>query len=250
MAGKLCKGYLAKFIALVSGKGGTGKTTSALNISQALVHLGKKVIALDANLTTPNLALQLGYVNPEGNINKFLRKENSLKDIIYTHDCGLSIVPASPSYIEFQKTNPQDISEIFHHLDKLAEFVVVDSSSGLGLEVSEVLKNCDEAVLVVNPNLSSVMDALKTIKLAEEHDVPIAGIILNMSNKGRHELTPKEIEETLGHLILANVPHHKKFRKALHQELPLTYLYKRSKPAKEFVKAASFLSLDHEVRLK
>ncbi|MFH1276405.1 MAG: P-loop NTPase [Candidatus Woesearchaeota archaeon] len=241
---------MAKFIALVSGKGGAGKTTSTLNIGQALVHLGKKVIVLDANLVTPNLALQLGYLDPKGNVNKFLRKENNLKEIIYSHEGGLSVIPASPSYVEFQKTNSQSIGEIFHHLENLADFVLIDSPSGLGEEVSEVLKNCDEAVIIVNPNTSSVMDALKTIRLAEKHETSIAGVLLNMSNKGRHELNPKEVETILGQMIVANVPQHKKFRKALHKQMPLTHLYKRSKPAKEFTKMASFLSLDNEMRVK
>lgn len=240
---------MTKFIAFVSGKGGTGKTTATLNIAQCLVHFGRKALAVDANLVTPNLSLQLGFLNPEGTINKFLRGDKNLKEIIYLHESGVSIIPASPSFAEFQKTNTHKITEIFEHLENMAEIVLIDAPSGLSQEVSEVLKHSDEAVLVVNPNLSSIMDALKTIQLAKQHNTTIAGILLNMSNKGRHEMKPEDVEHTLGFPVLANIRYHRKFRKALHQQAPLTYLYPYSRPARQFAQLAAYLSLEKELRV-
>ena len=115
---------MTKFIALISGKGGVGKTTATLNLGHALSNLGKKVLLLDANFMTPNLALSLGYLNPEGTVNKFLRKERNIKEVTYLHESGISIIPASPSYEEFLKTNPQNLTEIFEHLDNSADFVL------------------------------------------------------------------------------------------------------------------------------
>ena len=111
-----------------------------------------------------------------------------------------------------------------------------------------MLRHSDEAVLVVNPNLSSVMDALKTIQLAKQHNTTVAGILLNMSNKGRHELKPEEIEQSLGYPILANVRYDKKFRKALHKQAPLSFLYPRSRSAKQFRLLAAYLNLEKEMR--
>lgn len=237
---------MTKFVAFISGKGGTGKTTSAVNIGHALTKAGIKTLVLDANLVTPNIALHLGLIHPKNTLNQFLRKEKGLKEITYLHESGLSFIPASPSYSEFQKTNSHDVSKIFANLDDTADLVLVDAISGLGTEVSEVLKNCDEAVIVTNPNLSSVMDGLKSIELAKVHNVTIAGILLNKSNKGRHELKSHEIEEILGHQIIGNVPHHKKFRKASFKQAPLSYCYPYSKMAKEFRTVAAYLSLEEK----
>src|SRR3989344_5213965 len=121
---------MTKFVGLVSGKGGTGKTTATLNLGLALAKRDKKVLLLDANLVTPNLALHLGFINPEGTVNKFLRKEAGIKDIIYLHESGISLIPASPSYAEFQKTNSEKIPEIFEHVENLADIVLVDAPSG------------------------------------------------------------------------------------------------------------------------
>ncbi|MBU1974172.1 MAG: AAA family ATPase [Nanoarchaeota archaeon] len=94
---------MTKFVALVSGKGGVGKTTSTINLGYALTSLGKKTILLDANLTTPNLALHLGFIDPEKTLNEFLRKESSLQEITYQHDSGINFIPASHAYQESQK---------------------------------------------------------------------------------------------------------------------------------------------------
>ncbi len=234
---------MTKFIAFVSGKGGVGKTTSTLNVGQALASLGKEVLLVDANIVTPNLAIQLGFMNPEGTLNKFLCKEKCLKEIIYLHESGISIIPSSPSLSEYQKTNPQKLHKIFDHLKNTADFVLIDAPSGLGYDVHQILKNTDEVVLVVNPNLSSVMDALKTVQLAKESNNAIAGVILNMTNGGKDELSEKEVESILELPIIANVKYHRKVRKATHKQMPLTYLYPRSKPAREFKKVAQHLSL-------
>ncbi len=239
---------MTKFIAFVSGKGGVGKTTSTLNVGQALTDLGHKVTLLDANLMTPNLAIHLGFINPEGTVNKFLRKEKALKEVVYLHESGLSIIPASPSYNEFQKTNPQQLTEIFEHLENTADFILIDAPSGLGYEVSQVLKNTDEVIIVVNPNLSSVTDALKTIQLAKAHNNIISGIILNMTHHGWHEMKPEEIENILGHPIIANIKHDRKIRKSVHQQMPLNYLYPRSNSAKEFQKVAQQLHFEEKIK--
>ncbi len=235
---------MTRFIALVSGKGGVGKTTTAIAVGQALHNAEKKTLLVDANLVTPNIGLHLGVLQPRHTLNKFLRKEKSLADITYKHESGLSFIPASPSYTEFQKMNPQKLTELFEHLDGLADFVIVDAPSGLGYEVSEVLKNSDEVLLVVTPTLSSVIDALKTIELAKAHNNLISGVILNMSNNGKHELTPEKVEEVLGQKIIANIPFHKKVRKALHQQAPVNYLYTWGKPAREFKKIAEHLCME------
>tara|TARA_Y100000310_G_C20647066_1_gene797252 strand:- start:1377 stop:2096 length:720 start_codon:yes stop_codon:yes gene_type:complete len=238
---------MTKFISVVSGKGGVGKTTSTLNVGHALTKLGHRVVLLDANLMTPNLALQLGFMNPEGTLNKFLRKEKGLQDITYLHESGVSVIPSSPSYSEYQKTNPQKLSKIFEHLDNTADYVLIDSPSGLGYEVNEVLKNSDEVLVVINPTLSSVMDALKTIEVAKAHNNLVAGIVLNMSNGGNNELKPTEIEAILGHPILANVKHDKKIRKSLHRQTSLHHIYPRSRSAKEFRKVAEHVAFHHQV---
>jgi len=232
---------MTRFIALISGKGGVGKTTSTICLGKALSKLGKKVTLLDTNLMTPNLSLQLGFVDPPATLNHFLRREKELHEIIYTHSSGLSFIPTSTSYQEVQKTHPQQLTEIFEHLDDTSELVLVDTANGLGEEISHVLKNTDEALIVVNPNLSSVMDALKSLQLARDNNNLIPGIILNMSNKSKHKLKDDEIEKILHTPIIGKIKFDKKIRKASHQGMPVNYLYPHTKSSREFNKVAQYI---------
>ncbi len=241
---------MTKFVALVSGKGGVGKTTCTLNVGQALAKLGRKVVLVDANLATPNLALQLGLLNPQGTLNKFLRREKELKDVTYLLESGISIIPASPSYEEFQKTNPQKLVQLFEHLDETADFVLIDSPSGLGYDLQQILKNSDEALIVVNPTLSSVIDALKVTQLAKANNNTIAGVILNLSNFGFNELSKAQVENILGHPVIANIRNCRKMRKANYRQKPVNCSYPHSRPAREFAKVAKHLSLDSERSVK
>ncbi|MBM3204236.1 hypothetical protein FJZ55_10085 [Candidatus Woesearchaeota archaeon] len=239
---------MTRFITLVSGKGGVGKTTTAINLGQALTDMGKKVVVVDANLVTPNVGIHLGVMNPEGTINKFLRKEKDLKDAMYLHESGLAFIPASPSYSEFQKTNPQKMTEIFEHLDNTADFVLIDAPSGLGYDVSHILKNSDEALIVTMPNLSSVMDALKTIHVAQANDNTITGVVLNMTHwASRHELKVEEIERILNYPVIATLRVDGKIRKAVHRQVPLNYLHPRCRSAKQFNKVAEHITLHKKV---
>ncbi|HLD00475.1 MAG TPA: AAA family ATPase [Candidatus Nanoarchaeia archaeon] len=238
---------MTKFITFVSGKGGVGKTTATLNVGHSLTQLGKKVTLVDANLATPNLAIHLGFINPEGTVNSFVRKEKNLREVTYVHESGLSLIPASTSYTEFQKTDPKRLVQIFEHLDNTSDFVLIDAPSGLGQEVSQVLKHSDEVILVVNPTFSSVLDALKTIQLAEIHENVVVGVLLNLTNGGKHELKASEVERILNYPILANVKVDKKIRKSVHQNLPLTQLFPRSKSARQFKLVAQHLCLEENL---
>jgi septum site-determining protein MinD len=239
---------MTRFVALISGKGGVGKTSLTLGLGQALADFDKNVVLLDANLTTPNLGLHLGLLNPNATLNEFIRKERSIKDIIHDYkEHGFSIIPASTSFAESQKTNPMKISKVFENLAGTFDFVLVDCPSGLGNDLREVLKHTDEAVVVVNPTNSSVMEALKAVELAKTQDNIITGAILNMTSWwSSHELKKKEIEDILGVQVVAELKNDRKVKKALYQSLPLNYLNPNTRSAKEVDKLASYLMMLEE----
>jgi septum site-determining protein MinD len=238
---------MTRFVAVISGKGGVGKTTTTLNLGQALISLGKSTTLVDANLVTPNLAINLGLISPEGTINKFLQHEKNIHEVMYAHENGFTLIPASPSYSEYQNTNTEEFSRVFEKLDEHSDFVLIDSPSGLGNDINQILEHTDEVILVVNPTLSSAMDALKSAHLASSHNSIIAGFVLNMSNKGKLELSEQEVKDILGYPLLGNIRTSRKMRKAAHKHLPVLSVYPRSKAAKEFIKVAKYLTLEQTI---
>ena len=101
---------------------------------------------------------------------------------------------------------------------------------------------------MTTPNLSAVMDALKTVQVAQAHDNTIAGIVLNMTHwASRHELKLEEVEQILNYPVIATLRVDGKIRKASHQQVPLNYLHPNSRSARQFHKIAEHVSHHKEV---
>ena len=71
---------MTRIISIISGKGGTGKTISAINLSFALSSYGKNVALIDANLTTPNVGIYLGVPSVPVSLHSVLQGKNKLLD--------------------------------------------------------------------------------------------------------------------------------------------------------------------------
>ncbi len=236
---------MTRFIAIVSGKGGVGKTTTTVNVGHALNEKGFKTLVVDANFATPNIGLHLGLLYPTATVNHFLRKEKKVHDIIHAHESGLQFAPASPSYTEFQKTNPQEMHKLFEHLDNTLDFVLIDCPSGFGTELHTILKHTDEALVIANPTTSSVIESLKSLEIAKSHNNLVAGIVLNKSHRfSRHQLSEKQVEDMLGLHVIANIKQDSKIRKAHHKTMPVGHIYPRSKAARHFSSIADTLTME------
>ena len=101
---------MTRIIGVVSGKGGVGKTTMVANVGTALAKMGKDVIVLDANLTTPSLGMHLGLPLYPVTIHDVLKGRASIKDAIYVHDSGLKIIPAGISLRDSRQTRSTSLA--------------------------------------------------------------------------------------------------------------------------------------------
>lgn len=240
---------MTRFVALISGKGGVGKTSVTLNLGHSLANQGKKVVLVDANLATANLGHHLGKVSHTGTLNQFLRKEKHIHEVLQQHESGFSYIPASSSYLEFQKTNPERIGKVMEHLDRAHDIVLFDAPSGMGTDLSTLLEHTDEVLVVTTPTMSSVMEALKSMEVAKAKGNILTGVVLNMTHGGKHELSEKEVKELLGVPIIANIGHNRKMHQAQHNGLPLAEMgiFSRwSQPAKEFQKLSDHILMNFE----
>lgn len=197
---------MTRLIILTSGKGGVGKTTLASNLAAALTDFGEKVIVMDANLTTPNLALQLGMHLVPHTLHDVLKGKSKLENAIYPHPYGFKVIPASLGLKDLKGVDIEKLPEISLHLLGKADYVIMDCSAGLGKEAISALSASDEALIVTTPHLSSITDALKIIKIAEECKVKVIGVVVNRVKGKKYELSKEEIEDFLGVPIIAQIP--------------------------------------------
>ncbi|MCD6399130.1 MAG: cell division ATPase MinD [Candidatus Aenigmarchaeota archaeon] len=197
---------MSRIISVVSGKGGVGKTTLTSNLGIVLNKLGKKTLVVDGNITTPDISLHLGIPLYPITIHDVLRGDAHISEAIYDHPTGLSIVPGSISIDDLNKINMDKLSESLNYLKKQADIILLDSPAGLGKESLKSIEVANDIIIVTNPNMPSIVEALKIKEIAERMNKNILGVVINRVNNKKSELSEKEIKNMLELPILTKIP--------------------------------------------
>ncbi len=232
---------MKKILVITSGKGGVGKTTTAINLGAAINYFGKNVLIVDGNLSTPNIGLHLNSPEVPINLNHVLLGKADPTEAIYEHESGLKILPSSLSIKELKKIKPEKIKDFKENFSEIADYVIVDSAAGLGPEAQAVIELADELIIVTNPEMPALTDALKTIKLAEQKNKPILGVIVTRVKKNKIELEPETVKEILEVPILGMIPEDLDVQKAIREKNAVLYTSPKSKPSRAYKEIAARL---------
>lgn len=172
-------------VCVASGKGGVGKSTTAVNLAVALSKLGRKVGILDADIYGPSLPLMMGV--PAGTRPKIQDKKYMLPLVAHGIECN------SMGFLVDQKTAmvwraPMIISAFNQILNDTAwselDYLIVDMPPGTGdiqLSLAQSVR-VSGAVIVTTPQDVALLDARKGIEMFRKVDVPILGVVENMSS--------------------------------------------------------------------
>jgi Mrp family chromosome partitioning ATPase len=173
-----------KFLVL-SGKGGVGKSTIAVNLAIWLSMQGKNVGLLDIDIHGPSIPKLLNLSNKglqaDGNSIKPILYSNTLKIMsigFLLHDEANAVIWRGPMKHKVIKQFLTDVS--WGNLD----YLVVDCPPGTGdepLSIVQLLGNADGAVIVTTPQQLSVIDVKKCIAFCRQLNLPVLGVIENMS---------------------------------------------------------------------
>ena len=231
-----------RIIAVVSGKGGVGRTTIVANLGIALASLGKNTIIVDGSLTTPNLAILFKLEKAAHTINDVLSGRASLKDILYNGPKGVKIAPAALSLEKIMETSPENLSDMLRDLPPKTDFLLIDAPAGLGRETVAAIRAAREVLLVATPDIASVSDCMKTRLVAELLGSTPIGIVLNRVRREEFELSGKEIEANAKLPILAEIPEDEKVKLALKNGIPLLVLNPKAKAAKAMTALANVIT--------
>ena len=225
---------MAHVIAISSGKGGVGKTTSAINLAASFNQLGKDVMLVDANLTTPDITLHLGAPNIPVGLTHVLSGKADIKDAIYEHSSGIRILPCSLSLAHLRNIKLDSLIEIVKYLKKFSDIIICDSAAGLGKDVIATLRAADDVIVITQAEMPALTNALKTIRLAESLNKRVRGVVVTRYDQDSYEPI-KEIEEMLETDVISIIPEDKSVKEALrlrdavvhtHPESPASLAYK------------------------
>jgi septum site-determining protein MinD len=240
---------MSKVYAVISGKGGVGKTTAAINLGTTLNYLGEDVTVVDANLSTPNIGIHLGAPIVPINLNHILNNQANLEDAIYEHEDGMKVMPASLSLKDAKKANLKKLPKIIKNLKKITNHILIDCAAGLGREAKSAIKAADEILIVTNPEMSAVTDALKTIKLAQELNKPVKGVIITRYKGNRLDMSISNIKDMLEIPILGIIPEDINIRKSHILKNPVFHTHPKSRASRTFLDTSRRL-LGEELPMK
>ena len=182
LAARLCR--IRRKVIVLSGKGGVGKSTVAVNLAAALVLAGKKVGLLDVDIHGPSIPTMLGLERE-----KILNSEEGIVPV----DLGLLkvmslgfLLPSADDAVIWR--GPMKMAVIKQFLKDVAwgdlDYLVVDSPPGTGdepLSVCQLIGPVDGALIVTTPQKVAAVDVRKSVTFCRRLDVPILGIVENMS---------------------------------------------------------------------
>jgi len=238
---------MSKIIVITSGKGGVGKTTTAINLGAALRYFGEDVLVIDTNISTPNVGIHLGSPEVPICLNHVLSKKARAFEAVYEHESGLKIMPASLSIQESAKTDPKKLKTIREEISKISKYIILDSAAGLGEEASSSIDLADEIIIVTNPEMPAITDALKTIKIAEQRGKKVIGVIVTKVKKDRIELQPETVKEMLEIPILGMIPQDIRVSHSLNKKNTILSVHPKSKSARAYKEiAAKLLEIDYD----
>tara|TARA_Y100000296_G_C5165694_1_gene254436 strand:- start:1096 stop:1872 length:777 start_codon:yes stop_codon:yes gene_type:complete len=238
---------MKKLIVITSGKGGVGKTTTAINLGAAINYFEKNSLIVDGNLSTPNLGVYLGSPEVPVSLNHVLLKKADLDEAIYEHESGIKVIPSSLSIAELKKIKPEKIKNFKKDFKKISDYVIVDSAAGLGNEAISTIGLADELIIVTNPEIPAITDALKTIKIAEKMKKPVLGVIITRVRKDDIEMQPETVKEMLEVPILGMIPEDLDIKKALNLRNAVVNTHPKSTSARAYKEiAAKILNVEYD----
>ncbi|WP_341326109.1 MinD/ParA family protein [Methylotuvimicrobium sp. KM2] len=228
-----------RVIAITSGKGGVGKTNLSVNLGLALAEQGKRVALLDADMGLANVDVLLGMY-PKFNLSHVLKGEKTLNEIIVTGPSGLQVIPASSGLQHMSDLSTVEQAAViraFSDIDQDLDVLIVDTAAGISSSVINFARACQEVIVVVCDEPTSLTDAYAFIKLLNrDYGLSRFHILTNMvqsAQQGQNlfqkltKVTDRYLDVTLQ--FAGAVPYDEYLRKAVQQQSPVIAAYPRSK---------------------
>ncbi len=230
-----------RVIAVTSGKGGVGKTNLSVNLGVALAQMGKRVALLDADMGLANVDILLG-LSPEFNLSHVLAGDKTLNDIMLNGPAGLRVIPASSGIQQMSELSTIEqagIIRAFSEIDQNLDVLIVDTAAGISSSVVNFARACQEIIVVVCDEPTSLTDAYAYIKLLNrDYGLSKFHIVTNMvqSVQQGQQLFTKLTKVTDRYLDVSlsytgAVPFDEYLRKSVQKQKPVVEIFPRSKAA-------------------
>lgn len=218
---------MGEVIVITSGKGGVGKTTTTANIGTALASLGKKVVVIDGDTGLRNLDVLMGLENRvvftilDVIEEKCKLRQALIKDKRFNNLCLLPTAQCRDK----NDIKAEDMLKLTEELKKEFDYVILDCPAGIEQGFENAVVGAERAIVVVNPEITSVRDADRVIgkldaKGLDRHDVLVNRLNYEMTKRGEM-LSVDDIIECLAVKLIGVVPEDKNVTIATNKGEPI-----------------------------
>jgi MinD-like ATPase involved in chromosome partitioning or flagellar assembly len=211
----------------------------AFNLGVALSQMQHDVIAVDANIYSPDLT-QYADISSANYLNDQLDDNKNIEDAIAYHPSGLKIIPSMAEEVHDEEKHGK-INNALLNLHGKADIVLVDSLSH-NPALYSVLHHSDEILLVSNDDYHNVAKTRDFIKDLEEKGLNVIGVVLNKRGKAKKA----DIESILGKKILAELSSDNKVVDSINKRQPVVLMHPSSSLSKAVNELAEMISIQEE----
>jgi septum site-determining protein MinD len=227
---------LAKIVVVTSGKGGVGKTTTSAAFSTGLALRGFKTAVLDFDVGLRNLDLVMGcerrvvydfinVINREATLNQALVKDKRVENLF--------VLPASQTR-DKEALSQEGVERVINELQEKMDYIICDSPAGIEHGAMMAMYFADEALVVTNPEVSSVRDSDRIIGIlssktrrAERDQTPVkTHLLLTRYSPQRVKkgdmLSAQDVQEILAIPLIGVIPESPTVLQASNSGVPVT----------------------------
>ncbi len=234
---------VGEIISVQSGKGGVGKTTVALNLAMSLAKdYGKRVLLVDGNISTPHIHIYVKDLDlSKLTLDDILRGKLDFDiDAIQKLD-ALHILP-SRGVRDPDSFSIDDYKSVLYTLKPEFDYIILDSSPGIGTETIANISASDSILFVSGPYVPDAVDVIRIRDLAENMGKKSIGVVLNKVRLFGNHVKPRDMETVSGMPVVGKIPFDHSISKAMALGVPAVHAYPRSKASAEIRRIAALIS--------
>ena len=161
----------ARVITVTSGKGGVGKSNTAINLAIQFRKMGQRVIILDADFGLANIEIMFGAV-PKHNLCDLIYQGKNIKEIITWGPMDVGFISGGSGIAGMSNLSRNYLTYIIQNLaelDAIADIIIIDTGAGISDAVLEFLVASGEIILVTTPEPTSITDSYSLLKALNRH---------------------------------------------------------------------------------
>lgn len=247
---------LARVITVTSGKGGVGKSNTAINLAIQFKKMGQRVIILDADFGLANIEIMFGAV-PKHNLSDLIYQHKNIKEVITWGPGDVGFISGGSGIAGLSNLSREYLVYIIQNLaelDAIADVIIVDTGAGISDAVLEFLVASGEIILVTTPEPTSITDSYSLLKALNRHprfsssNSSVKMLANRVSSKEEGQMLFNKLNAVVSRYLklpvnyLGSIPEDSQLMKAVMQQTPVSLYAPNAKAALAYKEIAAILN--------